>query len=174
MKRPATLAAVPAALLLAIASVACGADDGSSSEQRSPEVEPTLTTDTGESGAGESGTGQRFPDIVDATAMTDGDGTWSFTVTVSSPYDTPERYADGWRVLGPDDTVLGEHTLLHDHASEQPFTRTQRGVQVPDDVEVVTIEGRDQEHGYGGGTVTVDLADVRSAERRSQRQNASG
>jgi hypothetical protein len=51
--------------------------------------------------------------------------------------------------------VYGEHTLTHDHANEQPFTRTQSGVVIPAGVDEVTVEGRDLEHGYGGETVTV-------------------
>ncbi|WP_174264614.1 hypothetical protein [Phytoactinopolyspora halotolerans] len=101
---------------------------------------------------------QRYPDVIDVRVESSG-GTYSFEVTVSSPYDTPERYADGWRVVGPDGTVYGEHTLAHDHANEQPFTRTQSGVDVPDDVDEVTIEGRDSEYGYGGSTMTVPLPD---------------
>lgn len=100
----------------------------------------------------------RFPDIIAAEAtFDDGSGTWTFAVTVSSPYDSPERYADGWRVVGPDGTVYGVHTLAHDHAGEQPFTRRQSGVEIPDDVTEVTIEGRDQANGFGGGTLTIEL-----------------
>ncbi len=99
---------------------------------------------------------QRFPDIV-AADVERVDETFTFRVTVSSPYDTPERYADGWRIVGPDGTVFGEHTLTHDHASEQPFTRTQTGVAIPADVTEVVIEGRDLVNGYGGGTLTVVL-----------------
>lgn len=76
---------------------------------------------------------------------------------MSSPYDTPQRYADGWRVLGPDQQVYGEHTLTHDHASEHPFTRTQSGVSIPEGVTTVTIQGRDKANGYGGGTIEVQL-----------------
>lgn len=101
---------------------------------------------------------QMYPDIVDAAVERDGD-TFSFSVTVSSPYDTPERYADGWRVIGPDGTTYGEHTLAHHHAGEQPFTRTHRGVEIPEEVDQVIVEGRDSEYGYGGGTVTVPLPD---------------
>lgn len=53
--------------------------------------------------------------------------------------------------------MLGEHELTHDHAAEQPFTRTQTGLEIPDGVDSVTVEGRDQEFGYGGGTVEVDV-----------------
>lgn len=107
-------------------------------------------------GSGEQ-SGQRFPDVLEVSLEPTGEGTFDVSVTVSSPYDTPERYADGWRVLAPDGSVLGEHTLMHDHAAEQPFTRTQPGVAIPDDVTEVTVEGRDQANGYGGATVTVTV-----------------
>ena len=99
-----------------------------------------------------------FPDVLDVVAAyDDSSGTWSFDVTISSPYDTAERYADGWRVVGPDGDVYGVHTLTHDHASEQPFTRRQSGVEIPADVTEVTIEGRDRENGFGGRTLTIPL-----------------
>lgn len=47
--------------------------------------------------------------------------------------------------------------LLHDHAGEQPFTRSLDDVAIPDGVDRVTIEGRDLEHGWGGGTATIDV-----------------
>ncbi|MGH9138331.1 MAG: hypothetical protein ACRD0G_15015, partial [Acidimicrobiales bacterium] len=37
---------------------------------------------------------QRFPDVIDVAAECADDG-YDFGVTISSPYDTPERYADG-------------------------------------------------------------------------------
>jgi hypothetical protein len=80
-----------------------------------------------------------------------------FAVTISSSYDTPQQYADGRRVQSSEGAVLGEHTLTHDHASEQPFTRTQSVVEIPEGITEVTVEGRDQANGYGGTTVTVDL-----------------
>ncbi len=98
---------------------------------------------------------QRFPDVETADLRRESDGTYTLAVTISSPYDTPERYADGWRVLGPDGEVLGTHELAHDHAGEQPFTRTQTGLVIPDGVDEVRVEGRDLEHGYGGTTVVV-------------------
>ena len=58
-------------------------------------------------------------------------------------------------MLDPEGNVLGTHTLLHDHAAEQPFTRTQRGLLIPAGVDEVTVEGRDQANGFGGLTVTV-------------------
>lgn len=77
---------------------------------------------------------QQYPDIVDLELARASDNVYEVTVTVSSPHDTPQRYADGWRVLAPDGTELGSHTLTHDHAAEQPFTRTQAGVEIPESV----------------------------------------
>lgn len=99
---------------------------------------------------------QRHPDVVAAEATFDGDA-WTFTVTISSPYDSPDRYADAWRVVGPDGTVYGERLLAHDHANEQPFTRSQGGIEIPDDVDTVLVEGRDLRYGWGGGVLTYDL-----------------
>lgn len=101
--------------------------------------------------------GDRFPDVLAVELRPVGEQTYDVVVTISSPYDTPQRYADGWRVLDEDGAVLGTHTLLHDHASEQPFTRTQRGVVIPGDIDEVTVEGRDQRNGFGGRTITVEV-----------------
>ena len=56
-----------------------------------------------------------------------------------------------------DATALGEHQLGHEHSDEQPFTRAQTGLRIPGDVDEVTVEGRDQANGYGGGTVDVEV-----------------
>lgn len=97
-----------------------------------------------------------YPDVIDAVA-TEQDGGWHFEVTISSPYDSPAQYADAWRVLAPDGTELGLRILTHDHASEQPFTRSQSGIQIPADVERVTVEGRDLLNGWGGATLEMQL-----------------
>lgn len=100
---------------------------------------------------------EQFPDVVEAVVSRDSEGTYSFDVTMTSPYDTVDRYADGWRILDPAGAVLGEMTLDHDHASEQPFTRTQTGVEIPDGVTEVNVEGRDILSGYGGTTKSVAI-----------------
>ncbi|WP_393916666.1 hypothetical protein [Halostreptopolyspora alba] len=113
----------------------------------------------GASGDGDSAehSDQRYPDVAEVEIESGAGDTHDLTVTISSPYDTPQRYADGWRVMGPDGTVYGEHELAHDHQNEQPFTRTQSGVEIPEDVDEVEVEGRDSEHGYGGDTETVEV-----------------
>ncbi len=130
--------------LMAILVSACGSSGTENGEAGSS------------SGAGAS-TDQRFPNVQEVKITTSDDGTYTLDVTMSSPYDSPERYADGWRVLTPDGDVLGEHELTHDHASEQPFTRTHTGLEIPVGIETVTVEGRDTANGYGGGAVEVDV-----------------
>ncbi len=100
---------------------------------------------------------QKFPDVVSATVQPRGSDTFDFDVTVSSPYDTPARYADAFRVMGKDGAVFDERKLLHDHAGEQPFTRDLYGVKIPPGIRVVVIQARDQRYGYGGKTVEVAL-----------------
>lgn len=142
--RGRTLGVLTGALLLA----GCG---GNSDGARDATSDPTPRTQAGAEDA-------RFPNVRAASLTVSGAGLYTLSATVSSPYDTPERYADGWRVLEAGSSrVLGEHELTHDHASEQPFTREQTGLRIPASVNRVTIEGRDKKNGYGGGTVTIDV-----------------
>lgn len=100
---------------------------------------------------------QRYPDVVAVKVHARAPDRFDFDVTVSSPYDTPQRYADAFRVTGKDGKVYGERILLHDHADEQPFMRDLYGVTIPAGVKAVTVQARDQKYGYGGKTVEVPL-----------------
>lgn len=97
-----------------------------------------------------------YPDVI-GVEVSAGAETYGFDVTISSPYDTAERYADAFRVIGDDGFVYGIRELLHDHGNEQPFTRSLGGVAIPETVRRVTVEGRDQLYGWGGATVEVEL-----------------
>jgi hypothetical protein len=145
--RPAGARTPAAAVALGAAIVLAGCGQSATSA-----TDDSVAVTTAASSAGEL-----FPDVVDASATLDADGSWRFSVTLSSPYDSPERYADAWRVVGTDGTVYGVRELTHDHADEQPFTRSQSGIDIPGDVEQVVIEGRDQLSGWGGGTLTLEL-----------------
>ena len=101
--------------------------------------------------------GQKYPDILSVIVQPRGNNHFDFDVTVSSPYDTPQRYADAFRVMSADGEVFGERKLWHDHGDEQPFTRDLYGVLIKAGIKNVVIQGRDQKNGYGGKTVTVAL-----------------
>jgi hypothetical protein len=100
---------------------------------------------------------QRFPDVVAVKVKAAGPSVFDFDVTVSSPYDTPSRYADGFRVSTTAGKVLGERQLLHDHQTEQPFTRDLYSVRVPEGIAKVIVQARDQKYGYGGKPIEVML-----------------
>ena len=95
-------------------------------------------------------------DVIEARATNTGK-TWRFDVTVRHGDTGWDHYADAWRVVAPDGTVLGTRTLFHPHVDEQPFTRSLAGVAVPAGVTTVTIESHDKVHGWGGKKVEVQL-----------------
>jgi len=156
MRRPGFTAGL---LLLAVIGVACGSGDSEPSTEAAPTSTSAVETEPSAEGGGEADrapdSDDLWPDVLAATIKATGPGIYSVSATLSSPYDSPERYADGWRVVGPDGTVYGERPLAHDHAGEQPFTRSVSGVAIPAGVAEVTIEGRDQVSGWGGDTVTI-------------------
>ncbi|MEL7210853.1 MAG: hypothetical protein AAGK32_21895 [Actinomycetota bacterium] len=141
--RAATRPLAVAALAWMVLSIAGCGDSGDSPD---PATGPTAETSSAEE--------TLFPDVVEVEVTPAGGSEFEVAATVSSPYDTPERYADAWRVLDEQGTELGVRELAHDHAGEQPFTRTLI-LSIPDDVTEITVEGRDQISGYGGATVTV-------------------
>lgn len=128
-----------AAVTIAFLVVGCGSDDPPA-DSASTQV-PTLLD---------------FPTVLEATATAVGD-TWRFDVTISSPYDSPTQYADAWRVLDLDGTEYGIRVLTHDHAGEQPFTRSQSGIVIPDDVSTVVIGARDLVNGWSEDTYELVL-----------------
>lgn len=103
-----------------------------------------------------------FPDVVEAVVTAEPGGTYRIDATLSSPYDTADRYADGWRVMTPDGDVLAVRVLAHDHRGEQPFTRSLAGVEIPAGVREVIVEGRDQVSEWGGATVTAPVPEQRN------------
>lgn len=103
-------------------------------------------------------------DVTFVRAVQTGPGTWTFHVTVAHPDTGWEDYADGWDVVLPEGTVVKPNPadpftrlLLHPHETEQPFTRSQRGIVIPADVTTVTVRAHDLVDGWGGREVTVDL-----------------
>lgn len=145
------LVAAPLAVLAGLLLVGCG---GSTPSGATAAGGPARST-----GGSAAATGARYPDVVAVDATRATDGTWTFAVTLSSPYDSPQRYADAWRVrsVEPGGAVYGVRELAHDHAGEQPFTREKSGIAIPAGVTQVVVEGRDLANGYGGATVTYRL-----------------
>ena len=86
---------------------------------------------------------------------------WNVSVTLRHADTGWEHYADAWRVISKDGAVFGTRTLLHPHETEQPFTRSLSGVDIPKAVTVVFIEAHDKVHGWAKQRLRVDLATAR-------------
>ena len=98
----------------------------------------------------------KFPKVLAVAIKPLKDDRFRFDVKLSSPYDTPQRYADAWRVLDERDFEFGIRILGHDHASEQPFTRSHT-IEIPSDIEFVFVEGRDSANGWSGQRFKVEV-----------------
>lgn len=98
----------------------------------------------------------QFPEVIAVDVVLVKNNNWQLNVTLSSSYDTPQRYADAWRVIDEQGNELGIRILGHDHASEQPFTRSKR-IQLPESTNTVFVEGRDQVNGWSGQRFEVKL-----------------
>jgi hypothetical protein len=95
--------------------------------------------------------------VVDVGLNKEDSGTYRFEVTVLSADTGEEKYADRWEVRAPDGTVLGARVLTHPHVDEQPFTRSQSGISIPDEVSTVTVLARDSVEGFCGEALEVEV-----------------
>lgn len=143
-------------------------------------VSPTRSSDVAFAPVVQGGGGQQAPaepypapvetgrtanaDVTFVSAVRQTDGTWTFSVTVAHPDLGWDDYADGWDIVLPDGSVVKPdpespftRLLLHPHETEQPFTRSQSGIVIPEDVTAVTVRAHDLVDGFGGREVVVDL-----------------
>jgi hypothetical protein len=126
--------------------------------------EPPQPTATSTPTSAEGKSGQANADVTYVRAVLAQDGSWTFHVTVAHPDTGWEDYADGWDVVTPDGTVIKENPddpftrlLLHPHENEQPFTRSQSGISIPNGVTQVRVRAHDLVDGFGGQEIIVDL-----------------
>ncbi len=82
---------------------------------------------------------------------------YTFEVTISHNDEGWDHYADSWEIRDKQGTLYGTRTLHHPHVSEQPFTRSLSHVEIPQEINAVTVRAHDSVHLYGGKTVTVEL-----------------
>jgi hypothetical protein len=104
-------------------------------------------------------------DVEFVQAVLSADGSWTFSVTVRHPDTGWEDYTNGWDVTTLDGTILKvsasdrfTRLLLHPHENEQPFTRSQSGIVIPERITQVIVRAHDLVDGYGGQVVKIDLS----------------
>jgi hypothetical protein len=101
----------------------------------------------------------KFAQVVYVKATEVSSGVWRFDVTVRHEDEGWDHYADAWQVIDPRNSgVLGERILAHPHDNEQPFTRSQSGVSVPEGLDRVLVRSKCNVHGFGGREILVDLS----------------
>lgn len=96
-------------------------------------------------------------DVINVKVSMERPGFYHFDVTLKSDDTGWEKYADKWDVVAPDGSVLGTRVLLHPHETEQPFTRSLSGVEIPNEITTVRIRAHDKVEGYGGREMNVEL-----------------
>jgi hypothetical protein len=131
-------------LMILAAGLAYGAD-GQGEGQKA--VEPEFDTDLD------------FAQVVYVKATEVSPGVWRFDVTVRHNDQGWDHYADAWQVVDPQSgKILGERILAHPHDNEQPFTRSQSGIAVPEGLDRVQVRSKCNVHGFGGREILVDLS----------------
>jgi hypothetical protein len=103
-------------------------------------------------------------DVLYVRAMRSESGKWTFHVTVTHPDTGWDDYTDGWDVITQDGVVLKANSadpftrlLLHPHENEQPFTRSQSNIMIPEGETKVIVRAHDIVDGFGGREIIVDL-----------------
>jgi len=87
------------------------------------------------------------PEVVGVEVTQTGD-TWRFDVSILHADTGWDHYADGWEVIDTDGNQLGQRPLAHPHVNEQPFTRSQGGIVIPDGTTEVYIRTSDNVDGW--------------------------
>jgi hypothetical protein len=89
-------------------------------------------------------------DVVDVKVTREAAGSYAFDVTVRHADAGWEHYADRWEVIGSDGAIYGTRVLAHPHDDEQPFTRSQGGITIPEGIKQVSVRAHDLVHNFGG------------------------
>ena len=95
--------------------------------------------------------------MIGASVRADDTGTYTVEATVRSADTGWDKYADAWEVLDESGAVLGTRELAHPHETEQPFTRSLANVEIPAEVETITIRARDSVEGFCGAAFELAL-----------------
>lgn len=84
--------------------------------------------------------------------------TWRFDVTLLHGDTGWDHYANLWIVTDADTgEEYGRRVLAHPHVNEQPFTRSQSGIKIPEGVEAVVVKAACNVHGFGGTELMIEL-----------------
>ncbi|KJZ19565.1 hypothetical protein [Loktanella sp. S4079] len=92
------------------------------------------------------------PQVQDVTVTGD-----QVSVTILHPDTGWDHYADGWEVLDAAGNRIGFRELFHPHVDEQPFTRSQSGIMIPQGATSIFIRTRCNVDGWSEELFEVPL-----------------
>ena len=104
-------------------------------------------------------------EIVSAEFRQDSKGSWTIDVGLLHADSGWEHYANIWRVVDEQGSVLAERVLLHPHENEQPFVRGVDSVAIPPN-SILYIEAHDLLHGWAEKRLEIDLAKAENGRLR--------
>ena len=107
-------------------------------------------------------------EILSANFSQNSNQAWSVSVTLRHDDTGWDHYADAWRVVDEQKTILGTRTLFHPHVSEQPFTRSD-SVKIPSQMTTVYIEAHDKVHGWSPQRLKIALSKAKNGQLRVNR-----
>lgn len=98
-----------------------------------------------------------YAQVVKVQTTKRANGSWCFNVTVRHNDEGWKHYSNAWEVLDMNGNTLGTRILGHPHNQEQPFTRSQCGIEIPKNVSNVVVRAKCNKHGFGGKSYIVDI-----------------
>lgn len=96
--------------------------------------------------------------------LTNNSGSWRADVTLNHADTGWKHYADGWRLVDEQGKVLGNRVLYHPHVSEQPFTRSLSGFDIPKDKKIIFVEAHDFDRGWSKNRMKIDMSEKSGAK----------
>ncbi|MEL6554747.1 MAG: hypothetical protein AAFQ63_14965 [Cyanobacteria bacterium J06621_11] len=87
------------------------------------------------------------PGVIAVEMLSGAADDYTFSVTIQSPDEGCDRYANWWEVITEDGTLLYRRILAHSHVDEQPFTRSGGPVAIEAD-DLVIVRSHMHPTGY--------------------------
>ena len=83
-----------------------------------------------------------------SVSVSGNEGNYTFNVGISSPDTGCKQYANWWEVISEDGKLIKRRILGHSHVNEQPFVRSDSGIQIKNN-QIVIVRGHMNTSGYG-------------------------